>query len=145
MASTVPNATASSALGRLVSGRTVKCVLLTGTTTGWNVAATARDMQYASSITADEMAHASYSRVAVSGLASTTDNTNDRGELDASDVTFPSLSGSAVVGVAFIEDTGSDATSPILSLHDCTATPATPTGADFVVRLGADGFLHGTT
>lgn len=144
MASTVTAETASNALSRLVSGKTIHCVLLTGTSTNWNIAATAADFQFASSITADEATDASYSRAAVTGAAATADTANDRGELDCNDVTFTSLSGSNVVGVAFIEIVTNDTDSPILSLHDMTASPVTPTGSDFIVRIGAEGFLHAT-
>lgn len=144
MASTVTNRTAMEALDRLVAGKTIHCLLLTGTTTDWNTAATARDLNFASQITADEMADASYARVAAT-ISVEEDDANDRGELHAADITFSSLSGADVVGVAFIEVVTNDADSPIRSLHDLTGAPVTPNGSDFIVRDGADGFLHAST
>jgi hypothetical protein len=143
MASSSTNKTAADAATRLYTSKTWKMLLLTGTTTDWDTAATARDMNFADEITDDEASHASYARVTITPSTSE-DDTNDRGEIHFADVTFSSLAAAVgqILGVAVIEVVTNDADSPIRALYDVASLNVTPDGNDFIVRDGAEGAIH---
>lgn len=81
--------------------------------------------QYLSDITAG-------ARIATSGnLAS---KTVTGGVADAADVTFSAVTGATVEAVVIYKDTGSAATSPLISYaDDYTSLPVTPNGGDITV------------
>lgn len=72
-------------------------------------------------------------RVATS--ANFTSKTKTAGVLDADDVPFVGLTGSAVAGMVMYKDTGVAATSRLIACWDTvTGLPFTPTGMNFTVQ-----------
>lgn len=127
----------------LAEATSLRMGLLTGTTTNWDTAATARDLNFVNQITADEEDDVSYARVALTSLSVSEDDSNDRAEITFADVTFSDLSGDEVIGVFIYDHLGSDdSANPLLFVIDCQGSPATPNGEDFIVRPGADGVIH---
>lgn len=81
--------------------------------------------------------------VATSGaLASVT---TTAGALDAADVTFSALTGSACEAWVLYKDTGSAATSPLIlwmdTKADTSAFSYTPNGSDLTLEFGASGIF----
>lgn len=71
-------------------------------------------------------------QVAIS--ANLTTKTSTAGVADSDDVTFPTVSGSAVKAIVLFKDTGSQATSPLIAYIDtATGLPVTPSGGDILV------------
>lgn len=63
-----------------------------------------------------------------------------QGVFDAADKTFTAVTGSTVTQIVFWKDTGSSATSPLLTLFDsATGLPVTPNGGDIAVAFNASG------
>ena len=61
--------------------------------------------------------------------------TSTLGVLDAADITFSAVSGSAIGAIILYKDTGSAASSPlILYLDTATGLPITPNGGDIIVQ-----------
>jgi hypothetical protein len=148
MASTVTNKTAKNAADRFIAGQTYKLILLTGNTTSWKTAATARDFDFVAAIVADEPVHASYARPTVV-VTATEDDTNDWAKLAHADATFSALDPAvgAAEGYAVMEMGTTDADSPIVGLIDLSidiplADDRTPDGNDFIVRCPANGFTR---
>jgi hypothetical protein len=144
MASTSTNRYAKTAADRLISGKSYKMMLLTGVSTSWQTAATARDFNVVNDIVADEGSHASYARQNVT-LTTSEDDTNDRGEIHFSDVTFTTLALAfgEVKGVVVYEVVNDDTDHIIVGIFDTDALASnTPDGNDFVVRDGAEGAIH---
>jgi hypothetical protein len=144
MASTATNRLAKTLADRLISGKSYKMMLLTGVSTSWQTAATARDFNVVSDIVADEASHASYARQNVT-LATSEDDTGDQGEIHYSDVTFPVLAAAVgeVKGVVIYEVVTADSDHIIVAIHDTDAVlNNTPDGNDFIVKDGADGAIH---
>lgn len=72
--------------------------------------------------------------IATSSALSSKDTT--AGVFDAADVTFTSVSGSTVTQIVFWKDTGSSATSPLITRYDvATGLPVTPNGGDIAVAF----------
>jgi hypothetical protein len=135
MASTATNRLAKTLADRLISGKTYKMMLLTGTSTSWQTAATARDFNFVSSV-------GSYARQTVT-LTTSEDDTNDRGEIHFSDVTFTTLTESEIKGVVVYEEVTDDSDHIIIGLFDTDAlSNNTPDGNDFIVRDGSEGAIH---
>src|SRR5688572_18327038 len=133
MASTATNFTAKDSVDRLIAGKTYKMMLLTGTSTGWQTAATSRDFQFVSSLVADEASDGSYARQTVT-LSTAQDDTNDRAEISYDDVTYPSLTGGEVKGVVVYEEVNDDTDHRVRFIHDTDALANnTPDGNDFIV------------
>jgi hypothetical protein len=144
MASTSTNRLAKTLADRLISGKSYKMMLLTGVTTSWQTAATARDFNVVADIVADEASHASYARQNVT-LTTSEDDANDRGELHYSDVTFTTLAAAVgeIKGVVVYEVVTADADHIIVAIHDTDAVANnTPDGNDFIVKDGAEGAVH---
>jgi hypothetical protein len=142
MASTATNRLAKTLADRLISGKTYKMMLLTGTSTSWQTAATARDFNFVSSVVADEADDGSYARQTVT-LTTSEDDTNDRGEIHFSDVTFTTLTESEIKGVVVYEEVTDDSDHIIIGLFDTDALANnTPDGNDFIVRDGSEGAIH---
>lgn len=72
-------------------------------------------------------------------LTSSTDDTNDRGALDATDVSFTSATIAARYAVLY-KDTGTPGTSPIIAIYDFGST-ITSTGGTFAITIHASGLL----
>jgi hypothetical protein len=142
MASTTTNRLAKTLADRLISGKTYKMMLLTGTTTSWQTAATAQDFNVVADIVADEADDASYSRQDVT-LAASEDDTNQRGEIHYSDVTFADLTESEIKGVVVYEVVTNDSDHIIVAIHDTDAVANNvPDGSDFIIKDGAEGAIH---
>lgn len=99
---------------------------------------------------------ASYGRVTVTTPAITTDDANDRGELDFDNVVFSGLgdgsgtdgtgSENTIVAAVLYKQVGADDTSPgddiPIALYDIADTQTD--GTDFTLSVGSDGVLHVT-
>lgn len=72
-------------------------------------------------------------------LTSSTDDTNDRGALDATDVSFTSATIAARYA-ALYKDTGTPGTSPIVCIYDLGST-ITSTAGTFAITINASGLL----
>lgn len=72
-------------------------------------------------------------------LTSSTDDTNDRGALDATDVSFTSATISARYAVLY-KDTGTPSTSPIIVIYDLGST-ITSTVGTFAITINSAGLL----
>lgn len=68
---------------------------------------------------------ASYARVALTGEAATEDDTNDRSNIDANDVSFGALeTGGTIVGCFIFDQAGgADASRNLIAVYDLTSTP----------------------
>jgi hypothetical protein len=142
MASTATVTTAKDSTDRLIAGKTYKMMLLTGTSTSWQTAATAKDFQFVADIVADEASDASYDRQPVT-LSTAQDDTNDRAEISYSTTTYPSLTESEIKGVVVYEEVNDDSDHRIRFIHDTDAVANNvPNGSDFVVVVGAQGAVH---
>lgn len=65
------------------------------------------------------------------------------GVFDASDVTFPAVTGATVEAMVLYVDTGNPATSPLIAYIDTgvTGLPVTPNGGDIGVTWNASGIF----
>ena len=72
-------------------------------------------------------------------VTSSTDDTNDRGALDATDVSFTSATIAARYAVLY-KDTGTPSTSPIVAIYDLGST-ITSTGGTFAITINSAGLL----
>lgn len=114
-------------------------LLMTNTT-----ADTDADADTLSALTLDECDATGYARQALASEAVSTDDTNDRGEFDANDVSFTSLSGDATrdsQGLLIYLHVTNDADSVPICFIDFTADlPSTATQVD--VPFDAEGILQ---
>lgn len=71
-----------------------------------------------------ELTAGGYARQALAGEAITEDDTNDRANIDSSDVAFGAISaGETIVGAFIFKEGASDAARELLSIHDLASTP----------------------
>lgn len=143
MASTVTNRLAATALERLIAGKSYRMMLLTGNSTGWQTAATARDFNVVEDVADDEASDASYARQDVA-LSVVEDDTNDIARLHYGSVTFPSLAADVgqILGVCVYEVVNDDSDHIIVALHDVESLDKTPDGSHFLVRAGDLGAIQ---
>ena len=67
----------------------------------------------------------------IAGPVTLTSKTTTGGAADAADVTFTSVSGASIEMIVIYQDTGTEATSPLLAMIDtATGLPITPNGGD---------------
>ncbi len=71
---------------------------------------------------------------------STQDNTNNRGVMDAADVTFSSSTITARAAILY-KDTGTPGTSPLMGYIDFAADKSS-SSSDFTIQFHADGILY---
>jgi len=91
-----------------------------------------------------ELTSTGYSRQALSSLAVNQDDTNDRAEWDAADVTFSSVSQAAseqVVGYLVYKKVTDDSDSIPVLLVDSVAN-ITPNGSDIKITWNAEGIMQ---
>jgi len=96
---------------------------------------------FINSVSANEVAASgTYSAGGVTlTLSASTDDTNDKGALDATDVSFTSATIAARYAVLY-KDTGTPATSPIVCIYDLGST-ITSTVGTFSITINASGLL----
>lgn len=86
-------------------------------------------------------------RKTLASKAITTDKTNDRGEFDATDVTWTSLGGAqnATIAAAILikEGVANDTTSRLIAYHDLTDTPTN--GGNITIVWDAEGIIQFST
>ena len=81
-----------------------------------------------------ELTVSGYSRQALANEAATEDDTNDRSNIDADNVTFSALAaGETIVGAFVFVHTGSDATASVVAIYDLTSTPTN--GGDVTINI----------
>jgi hypothetical protein len=92
-------------------------------------------------ITGAEVAGTGYTAggVAVTNVVTSYDAANDWAKLDADDVAFGTVTLTDVTGIIFYVDTGSAATSPLIS-HDSFAAQA-PDAVTFTYQINANGIV----
>lgn len=73
-------------------------------------------------------------------VTSSTDDTNDLGQMDAADFSFTSATISADFGVLY-KDTGTPSTSPIVAIYDFGGTISCTTGT-FSVTVNTNGLIR---
>lgn len=101
------------------TGDTIKAVLCTA--------------GYSANLTTDEFLATivAGNRVATAALANMS---AAAGVADADDTTFTSVSGSAATAIVIYQDTGDEATSPLIARIDtATGLPVTPNGSDITI------------
>lgn len=129
-------------LAYLVTGADIRAALLMTNTT----ADTDKDsINFVADIgTLDECNASGYARVALANEASNVDNTNDRGEFDADDISFTGLGGNAsraFQGILIYKHVNNDSDSiPIAFIDFPTDLAATATQAN--VTFNAEGILQ---
>jgi hypothetical protein len=70
----------------------------------------------------------------IAGPVTLTSKATTGGAADASDVTFPSVTGASIEAIIIYADTGVEATSPLIAYIDtATGLPITPNGGDIIV------------
>jgi len=71
-----------------------------------------------------ELTASGYARVALTSVAATEDDTNDRANIDCADVAFAAISaGETIVGCFIFQHTGSDSTASLIGVYDLASTP----------------------
>lgn len=93
--------------------------------------------------TLDECDGVAYARQALASKTVTVDNGNNRADIDAADVTFPTVSAStrAVKAVLVYKHVGADAVNvPLLYMDSLTGLPFTPNGANVSLIWAAAGY-----
>ena len=93
-----------------------------------------------------ELTSTNYSRQALGGQATNQNNTDNRAEFDANDVTFSSVAQAAsetVTGVlVFVHDTNDAGSTPLFFDDTLTGLPLTPNGSDITITWHANGIIH---
>jgi hypothetical protein len=98
----------------------------------------------------NELGGTGYARGTLAGEAVVQNDTDDRAEWDATDLTFATLNadnGNIDAIVIYEEGGGADATRPLVAYID-TANPPLPfttDGGNFVIEWNAAGILHATS
>lgn len=70
----------------------------------------------------------------IAGPVTLTGKATTGGAADASDCTFPAVSGASIEAIIIYIDTGAEATSPLIAYIDtATGLPITPNGGDIIV------------
>ena len=94
---------------------------------------------------AAELTSTGYSRQALTGEGVTKDDVNDRGEFDAADATFSSVSqdgAETVVAAIVFKFITNDAASIPIAYIDTGGFPISPNGSDIVITWNAEGILQ---
>lgn len=97
--------------------------------------------------TAQELSGTGYSRQTLANATVVQDNTNDRAEFDADDVTWTGLDTTAdVQGVLLYKQVGADDSTPgddpLLGYFDGGDFPISTNGSDFTVSWDAEGIIQ---
>ena len=139
MASVIPNDAKKAILNNEFdwSGNTYKLALLTSTYTP-----DIDNDTYWSDISTNEVSGTGYTAggSAVSGLTVIVDDTNDLAYLDATDLTFSTVTVTFRYAVLY-EDTGTPATSKIVAVIDPTGTDRSPYAGDYTITWATDGVI----
>lgn len=96
----------------------------------------------------DEYDDTNYSRVTVSGVTVTQNDSNDRAELDADDLLWEDLGsnvGQTIQAVVLFKDTGDDTTSDVVRIMDDSEEaelPLATNGSNVVFEWDANGIKH---
>jgi hypothetical protein len=143
--SQVPTGFAYAAVLAALTGETVRCGLLVGTTT----TPFDPDRRFVADIVADEASGTGYARVIVTGVTVTRNTTSDEIEIDGDDAVFPDLDADngPITGVFYYYEVTNDADHVIIVTHDIssiTEADRTPDGTDFIIRPGSVGFAKAT-
>lgn len=108
---------------------------------------TEEDVEFVDDITTlDEMDGANYVAKTLASAAVTEDDTNDRGEFDATDVTWTALGAGTrqVAGILIEKRVTNDADSPAIAWIDSGGFPFAANGGDFTAQWNAEGILQTT-
>lgn len=93
-----------------------------------------------------ELTSTGYSRTALTGEATSQDDTDDEGVFDADNVTFSAVSQAAsetVVAAIVYKEVGADTVDvPLLFLDSLTNLPFTPNGSDIQITWATEGILN---
>lgn len=127
----------------LVTGADIRAALLMSNTT----ADTEKDgIDFVDDITTlDECDAAGYARVQLGSEASNVDNTNDRAEFDASDISFTGLGGDATrnyVGVLLVKHVTNDTDSIPIAFIEFDNAPISSAATQVDVPWNAEGILQ---
>lgn len=129
-----------------LDANTIRCLLVMTNTT----ADTEKDKLTISGFTTlDEMDGSGYSRQTLSGKAVAADNTNNRGEFTASDITFQNVSAgtrsvAAAILYKFITDDTDSVPIAYIDTAGSLAFPLTPNGGNIKIAANAEGFIQAT-
>ena len=119
----------------------IRVMLVTSTTTADTEEDTTFIDQFA---TLGEFTDGSYSRKALAGEVVNTDNTNNRGEFDADDVTWSSLTGDTAQAAVVFKFVTNDAASIPICYIDTGGFPFTANGGDLTLSWNVEGILQAT-
>lgn len=68
-------------------------------------------------------------------------DTSDRGEFDAADVSWTAVNGFTAAAAIVYKDTGNDATSPLIAHINTGGFPKTVNGSDLLIQWAASGII----
>jgi hypothetical protein len=94
-----------------------------------NIAASTPDINFISDMEAhadfaELTGAAGYARVALTSVAATEDDTNDRSNIDSADVAFGALgTGGTIVGAWIYKYNAADSAAEVIAIYDLTSTP----------------------
>ncbi len=103
-----------------------------------------KDHQFVSDLTpgSNELTGTGYVRKALTGEATSQDNTNDRAEGDANDVTWTAIdAGTAAAAILYVHVTN-DADSWLVGKFDTGGFPIVTNGGDVTLQWNAEGIIQ---
>lgn len=89
-----------------------------------------------------ELSGSGYSRKTLASKSISEDDTNDRAEFDAADVTWSSIDAGTAAAAVVFKSTGVDTTSVIIAYIDTGGFPITTNGGDLTVTWNAEGIIQ---
>lgn len=93
-----------------------------------------------------ELTSSGYSRATLANKATSQDDTNDRAEMDCDDITFSLVSQTAsetvVALLVYLHVTNDSDSIPLWTDDTPAEFPLTPTGADIVLTVNAEGLVQ---
>ena len=78
----------------------------------------------------------------LAGKTVTQDDTNNRAEFDANDVTWTGINAGTAAACVVYKDTGNNATSPLIAYIDSGGFPVTTNGGDLTITWNSQGIVQ---
>lgn len=128
-------------LEALLGGATLEAGLL-DTSTSYTFDATTDQFVADLPTSSAEPGDASYSRVTLSNVTITQDDTDNEGVLDADDIVFPSLTTANDIQTAFVYRQSDGLLVAVYDDSTVADFPETTTGDDFTITLDAEGLTN---
>lgn len=122
----------------LVASDTLKAMLVTS---GYSAN---KDDDFVADTTpgSNELSGTGYSRKTLASKTVTRDDTNDRAEFDAADLTWTGINAGTAAAVIIYEEVTNDADSVLIAYIDSGGFPVTTNGGDLTVAWNAQGIFY---